>query len=79
MQDNRDHKIDDEDDAVVRALRACDIAVTRANYLKLIYGDELPENWGTDLESQLQKYLQDWSQVNPGTMKRGIKKSRRRR
>lgn len=79
MHDDRDHQIDEGDDAVVRALKACDIAITRANYLKLIYGDELPEKWSPELEGQLPKYLQDWTQVSLGTMKRGIKKSGRRK
>jgi hypothetical protein len=63
-----------DNDAVVRALRACNLEVTRANYIRLVYGDEPPENWGAEQEGHLPEYLQDWSRLNKGTTKRVIKK-----
>jgi hypothetical protein len=78
MEANSDHQSDRDDDAVVRALKACDIAVTRENYIKLIYGDEPPEYWGAEQERQLPEYLQDWSYVGKPT-KKHIKGQPRRR
>jgi hypothetical protein len=79
MRINLDSQVDRDDDAVVRALKACNIAVTRENYIRLIYGDEPPENWSAELEGHLPKYLQDWSRLDKGTTKRVIKKPGRRK
>jgi hypothetical protein len=51
------------DDPVSELLRAAGMAVTRENWIDVAYGDEVPDPWTAEDESDLPEALQDWSKV----------------
>ena len=52
-----------DDDHVVALLRAEGAPVTRANWIDLAYGNDVPDPWTAEDECGLPESLRDWSKV----------------
>ncbi len=49
-------------DEILSLLKRAGLPVTRDEYLKVAYFGEPPKEWTAELEAELPKELQDWSQ-----------------
>lgn len=48
-------------DDVTKMLEAAGVAVSRANYIAMSWGDDVVNEWTTQHETELPEELQDWS------------------
>jgi hypothetical protein len=61
---SREEQLEEARNPVAYNMRKEGVPLTRENYLKRAYGDDLPEVWGAEHESELPAELQDWSQFD---------------